>query len=453
MANTDYFLFNGVNRRTGRLHAQPFESGAERIKTMWVPSAMDRNNLAQTGWAYVLAKSDPQREEILECLAPLIDKRNRESHGGARLLSYVDGMDAVSFKKINKSLYGPTNLKKIPYYVLLIGSPQVIPFSFQSDLSSTHAVGRLHFDFPQQYALYAQSVLEAESAAKRPRRAVFWAADHPGDESSKICSEHLTAPLVEEIGRQHRDFEIVRHFGSEASKSVLDRILRDEAPAFLFTSGHGLFFSAGDRDQRGEQGALVCGNWEGPGRGLPNQDKFFAAADVGNADLAGMISFHFACNSAGTPLLDNFYFRTDPQKRMKTAELPFVSRLAQTMLGKASGRSLAFIGHVERTWLNTFLWRPNEEKPQQYSDVIGKILRGERIGAAFELFSTITAEISASLMGRILEAAGPLDPRIHAIEELGQISDLRGFVIIGDPAVRLSGAPPQPDARDSGEIP
>ncbi len=153
-----------------------------------------------------------------------------------------------------------------------------------------------------------------------------------------------------------------------------------------------------------------------------------------------MISFHFACNSAGTPKLDNFYFQNDSRVRPQLAPEPFVSALAQAMLGHPRGGSLAFVGHVDRTWLSTFLWRSYGGKPHVYADVIEALLRGYRIGTALHLLSQVTAEISIDFVRKILEHTGPYDPKRTAVKMLGQISDLQGFVILGDPAVRLATA-------------
>ncbi len=110
------------------------------------------------------------------------------------------------------------------------------------------------------------------------------------------------------------------------------------------------------------------------------------------------------------------------------------------MLGPAGGGLLAFVGYVDRTWTTTFLWRDYDGEPEIYTTVIEALLRGCRLGMALSLFSQVSAEISTDFIRGILNHVGPYDPKVKSAHLLGQIGDLQGFVILGDPAVRLSAA-------------
>ena len=77
---------------------------------------------------------------------------------------------------------------KVPYYLLLIGGPESIPFDFQYLLDIEYAVGRLCFDHADQYRLYAESVVDYEKAQAAPtsRQMVYWGTRHPRDRATEI---------------------------------------------------------------------------------------------------------------------------------------------------------------------------------------------------------------------------------------------------------------------------
>lgn len=444
MADEDYFLFNGIHRRTGLPWAPELAGAPDVGRSMYLPPFVDPNDLAATGWGLVVAADDPDAERIRAALSPLLEKRRAESRGRAVSLTYKKGMSVYTFRKHHQDLYTSSGQGRAPHYLLLVGGPERIPFGFQADLAASHAVGRLHFDAIETYATYAQMVVAEETAASRPRQAVFWAADHPDDPSSQLTTTTLTAKVAARTRDAGLGFTCHEYRGRDATKRILGDRLQQGAPAFLFTSGHGLFFSCGDSDQRREQGALIAGDWGGPKSGPPDQDHYFSAADLDTACGAaprGLISFHFACNSAGTPQFDDFYFQEDPRRRPALAIQPFVSALAQSLVGHPGGGALAFIGHVERTWISTFLWRRSGGQPHLYSDVVEALLRGFRVGAALDVFSRVSAEISTDLIRRIVATTGAFDPKRKAANMLGRICDLKAFVVIGDPAVRIGPSP------------
>jgi hypothetical protein len=69
----------------------------------------------------------------------------------------------------------------------------------------------------------------------------------------------------------------------------------------------------------------VCQEWK-PFSGKPDPEtQLFSATDIAtDADLQGLIAFHFACYGLGTPQFNDFK-QYDGEKQL--AEAPFITRL------------------------------------------------------------------------------------------------------------------------------
>src|SRR5262249_5844326 len=133
--------------------------------------------------------------------------------------------------------------------------------------------------------------------------------------------------------------------------------------------------------------------------------------DVGDdAQLLGMIAFHFACFGAGTPRLDDYPQRT-PEARGFMAELglpvaqaiaphAFVSKLPQRLLGHPKGGALAVIGHVERALSTSFMWSSfgaEHSSVEVFQGALWKLMNGEPVGFATEGFNERYAELGSTL--------------------------------------------------------
>jgi hypothetical protein len=197
--------------------------------------------------------------------------------------------------------------------LLIVGSPEEIPFRFQYQLDVQYAVGRIWFDTPEEYAQYARSVVAAEiGKVALARRATFFGVANEGDRATQLSSKELVQPLASDLANrirpEHGPWDLRTVVAENATKASLANLLGgDETPALLFTASHGIGFPKAHPRQRRHQGALVCQDWKGPGHGEITPDMYFSADDVASdAKLLGSMAFHFACYSVATPRLDEF---------------------------------------------------------------------------------------------------------------------------------------------------
>ena len=333
----------------------------------------------------------------------------------------------------------------VPYYLLIVASPEEIPFEFQYSLDTFWAVGRLSFDTPDEYRKYAESVVRYESAPEvsQSRNIALFAPEHDFDAATQSFTKNVANVFCDPAQRRGplgsgQKFGLLPFLGPAATKSGLRTILRGALPsgppAVLFTGSHGLEVPPDSAVQSERQGALVCDDWKGYGSVGP--DDYFAASDVpSDARIHGLIHFFFACYGAGYPRHDDFS-RGSPQRRV-IAKQAAVSRLPQTMLGRENG-ALACLGHVERAWSYSFLNSRGDSQAADFRGVIAGILLGKRIGSATDQFNLRWAVLSAELLECLEEAGhGTVKSPNEIAGRWVARNDARNYIVLGDPAVRL----------------
>ncbi|HNC98466.1 MAG TPA: hypothetical protein PKW90_20210, partial [Myxococcota bacterium] len=392
---------------------------------------------------------------LREALRPLLELRRRQAgavhehyykeYSGPN--GYRPGETKGDFLKRQGVGPGPADPEKVPYYLLLVGTPEEIPYRVQSQLSVQYAVGRLDFDSIEEFHHYARSVVAAENLSLA-RRAGFFGVANPDDAATQASARHLIEPLADMFGTQ--GWTVDRITRDQASRAAFSTLLQD-APALLFAASHGMGFPKGDPNQLRHQGALLCQDWPGPKawRGKPIPEEFYFAGEHLNADhkLLGSIVFLFACYGAGTPQLDEFAKQAF-KDRSEIAPHAFTAALPKALLGRPQGGALAVIGHVERAWGHSFMWAGTGERgavgrqTEVFESTLRSLAGGTPVGAAMEYFDERYGELSSVLVDEVerLDFGEAVDEYELASMWTAN-NDARGYALLGDPAVSMRLAP------------
>jgi DNA/RNA endonuclease G (NUC1)/V8-like Glu-specific endopeptidase len=476
-------VFNGVNAATGEYLLPPLSAEViskiargEKMDpkhlaelkwrytyaskaTLGVKAGVDATKLEETGWGVIFPHNSPPA--IRDALLPLLERRQSQAgkyykeYSGP--LGYRPNESKLDFLARNGAGPGPADPEKVPYYLLIVGDPEAVPFRFQYLLDVQYAVGRIWFDTVQAYANYAQSVVIAET---RPlglrRKVVFFAPQNPGDEATALSSTELAAPLAADLVGKLKSgsppWEAAGLIGETATKPALTAMLGGaNTPAVLFTASHGVGFPNGDPRQLRHQGALLCQEWPGPSWDKPIPEaQYFSADDLASsANPFGLIAFFFACYGAGTPRLDDFVHQAFLETRPALAPQAFLAGLPRQLLCHTKGGALAVVGHVDRAWGYSFHWEKAGRQLAVFESTLKQLLDGYPVGAALEFFNERYSELSTSLSDELEEIKYGKAADVYALAGLWTANnDSRSYVVIGDPAVRVAvpapGQTPQP---------
>jgi hypothetical protein len=431
-------------------HVQRGIQIATRTRAAIAPG-MAPDKLADVGWGVIFHRDEDS--SVKAALAPLAEHRRKQvgSDDLVRALEYSPGDTIEGWLSRHDVWWGSLEPERVPYYLLIAGAPRRIPFEFVHALDAEYCVGVLDFDEVSDYERYVRSVIAYETgdAVANSREAVFFGTRHPFDDATILSADWLVTPLADGMpargSRPAKPSLTARYkfgqrklLGESATRQALTDVLASDgpSPSLLFTATHGMVWPKGHPQQLADQGALLCQDW--PGLGTAARGHYFAGSDVpDDARLGGMVAFVFACFGAGTPPRDRFSYQAgSPPEEL--AERPLLAALPKRLLSHPKGAMLACIGHVERAWGYSIVGQTTEPQLGVFQHALERLLLGQPVGLAVQEFNDKCAVASVSLTNLLTQAyAGQAVDDGQLLTTWAERNDAEGYVVVGDPAVRL----------------
>jgi len=419
-----------------------------REKARRLPSP-DYGDPRAAGWTYLLAADDPARAAITEIIQPLARHRGMP-HPEAPLI-YARGAEEDWWRWIEHN-YVTRDLTRPPFYVLIIGDPDHVPFRFQALLQTIAATGRLHFDSPDDLQSYVTKVLRLENAPEPAveREAIFFAPQLPprglDHDATYYSRRFLAEPIARLVGCE---YGFVPHVlsGDRATKEALLATMRATRPALVFVASHGMVAPAEPPDvQRRVNGAICCQH----NRDEPRERWLLSAADIARDQyiLDGAILFQFTCFGYGTPARSEYAHWTPLLEELNT-DTDFIAALPQRLLALPHG-PVGFIGHVDAAWVCGFHDEGQASDNEHWEARVAPFAMTVRhllhdlqpagqamapIGQRYvALNSNLADDIDRLRRGDIYET-----PDFRAKQAQAYIlrNDAQNYMVFGDPAVQL----------------
>jgi hypothetical protein len=399
-----------------------------------IAPTIDPADLSQAGWGVIFEPgTDPS---VREALSPLLALRREQSRDYYRESSYRPGETASRFLARHGVGPGPIIPGKMPYYLLIVGSPNRVPYRFQQQLDVGYAVGRLHFDDAEMYRRYADTATLAErSPAPQSRQIAVFAPKFAGDQHTQLLAQWLLSPLAQTV--RDSEWRVDIRTGDAATKATLAQTLGgSEPPAILVAATHTWVAHRIDPSSRGMQGALICADWPGPGANVPlDPSVVFSAADViGPLNMRGMIAVLWGSFTVG-------YNDSGGRPEDTVGDRNAVAPLAQHLLGAASGGALAVIGFVDRMLGFSLPGARPTDIHRGVTRTIRALTLGQRVGQASQALDETYAS-AVVLLNDALERmrTGQQVDALDLSSLWTVTTDLRNVALLGDPAVRLPAA-------------
>jgi hypothetical protein len=404
----------------------------------------------RVGWGLLLADqtdlTPPQKALAEDAPAPLrelLAKRNNapvlrynpQGHAGTLTRYYPDGSSQqTSISALNFGI----GRGCIPRYLLIWGSPKVVPWSVQYELQTGYFVGRLDLE-GDALARYVAALLNdwADSQTILENTTV-WAVDHGTSDITHLMHNCVALPLHESF-RNDADPTFrsgaTMITGASATHGTLIGDLSKRRPSLVVTSSHGATGPLTDVVQMRTQLGLM----------VDSAHAILEPAVLLQAWLpSGAIWFAQACCSAGSAertAYEGLVAADSAVGRILAGVAQcgsMTSPLPRALLG-AGAPLRAFIGHVEPT----FDWTLRHPKTRQFLSkpliraFYDNLYLGKPVGMALAECRIAASSLNESYRIAVDRLGGGQDAagEIFALELMSK--DWRSLVLLGDPTCRI----------------
>jgi len=429
----------------------PLRNAPPKVRTFLKPPApADLRNWKDTnvGWGVVVAETDGLTDEqkrtssdLPEPIQALIKDR-----GGAPVFRYRPGWDE-QFRLLRSYANGvdvaigqsPEGLGRecIPHYLLIVGSPEQIPWEFQYILNSHYAVGRLPLAGGglENYVAALRSNW-AESGAQ-PKNSVVWATNQGSSDITGLICDSIAAKVYAKLSADSdlaAGAKFIRGAGSATGASLIDALCKLR-PGLVVTTSHGQTYPLDNPELLANCLGLLV-------------DQDYASVQVsdllGRWEPDGVIWYAHACCSAGSSgrtLFDGLCPEGSEVDRVLKGVAKLGSRVAPlpaALLG-AKKPARAFIGHVEPT----FDWTLRNPQTRQFltdstqQALYAELYQPSPIGQAYRKCYDRLSYLYASYEAALAEFGRGGGSREAMLEDLLCARDVQSMVILGDPAAVL----------------
>ncbi len=394
----------------------------------------------QGRWAVLLSEGCPDRPTVTEALEPLIRHRD----GRIVVMPVAEPPAFLAW------LQDQFDTRALPEYVVICDTFEHIPLEYQFILNAFLATGRLWLDGPEAFEAYVRKVLAVERGTLVPgsRRVVATPMDDPVTVADYVG---IISEIVPELSGMAGPVDLLA--GADFGQDALLAAARDAGLLAVYCHGVAL----GDEAQARHpdlQGALVLRFASRDEEGLLAADDVRAAPFV-----PGGIVFSPACLGGGTQANSDYAAWIDPQNLPPylgaATQASALSRALLTSLGGPAALVLHFDISMGN---NAPMYNPMTQAPDLQRALHGRflthLLNGETVGRATGPFRWGAGAFYAQaiyVFGQIvghtpyIGTSGRAKTIGNFVDSMNMYhvtaTDMRNYVILGDPAVRLmSGA-------------